>query len=252
MPLSDQVIRDGDSGFIGFASRLNPLTLPAGMLQDSVNMRLDRGVAQTRKGAKRLADDISTTDEPLTVPFTLGTDVAITSITRSGATATVTTTVAHGYSSANFVNIRGATGIDAGFYNGDFTITVTSATAFTYSMTGTPAANATGTLVANRAPVVKTTYGGGIFGAGVFASQNYQNANEYIVMPGPASAFLWRDGVTPVTVAYPGGETIEETDTVSVVSMPVEGNVSIVVSGALAAEHRPTDAVGFQRATSLR
>ena len=217
MALSDNVIRDGDSGFIGFASRLNPLTLPAGMLQDSVNMRLDRGVAQTRRGAKRLADDISTTDEPLTVPFTLGTDVAITSITRTGATATVTTTAAHGYSSANFVNIRGATGIDAGFYNGDFTITVTSTTAFTYSMTGTPAANATGTLVANRGPVVKTTYGGGIFGAGVFASVNYQNANEYIVMPGPASAFLWRDGITPVTVAYPGGETIEETDTVSVV-----------------------------------
>ena len=67
MALSDNVIRDGDSGFIGFASRLNPLTLPAGMLQDSVNMRLDRGVAQTRKGAKRLADDISTADEPLLV-----------------------------------------------------------------------------------------------------------------------------------------------------------------------------------------
>lgn len=217
MALSDNVIRDGDSGFVGFASRLNPLTLPAGMLQDSVNMRLDRGVAQTRKGAKRLADDISTTDEPLTVPFTLGTDVAITSITRSGATATVTTTAAHGYSSTNFVNIRGATGIDAIYYNGDFTITVTGATTFTYTMTGTPAANATGTLVANRGPVVKTTYGGGVFGAGVFASQNYQNANEYIIMPGPAQAFLWRDGVSPVTVAYPSGETIEETDTVSVV-----------------------------------
>jgi hypothetical protein len=31
MPLSDQVIRDGDQGFIGFASRLNPFTLPPGV-----------------------------------------------------------------------------------------------------------------------------------------------------------------------------------------------------------------------------
>ena len=62
MALESPVQRNGDAGFIGFASRLNPLTLPAGMLQDSVNMRLDRGVAQTRKGAKRLADAISTAD----------------------------------------------------------------------------------------------------------------------------------------------------------------------------------------------
>jgi hypothetical protein len=71
MPLSDQVIRDGDQGFIGFASRLNPLTLPAGVLQLSENMRLDRGVAQTRKGAKRMADGISIASAPLTVPFVL-------------------------------------------------------------------------------------------------------------------------------------------------------------------------------------
>ena len=71
MPLSDQVIRDGDKGFMGFASRMNPLTLPAGMLQESENMRLDRGVAQTRKGAKRLADDISVSGTPLTIPFIL-------------------------------------------------------------------------------------------------------------------------------------------------------------------------------------
>jgi hypothetical protein len=71
MALESPVQRDGDRGFLGFASRLNPLTLPAGMLQESVNMRLDRGVAQTRKGAKRLASDISVSGTPLTVPFIL-------------------------------------------------------------------------------------------------------------------------------------------------------------------------------------
>jgi hypothetical protein len=46
------------------------------MLQLSENMRLDRGVAVTRKGAKRLADDISPGESPLTVPFVLTEDPA--------------------------------------------------------------------------------------------------------------------------------------------------------------------------------
>jgi hypothetical protein len=71
MALESPVQRDGDRGFLGFASRLNPLTLPPGMLQESVNMRLERGTAQTRKGAKRLASDISVSGTPLTVPFIL-------------------------------------------------------------------------------------------------------------------------------------------------------------------------------------
>jgi hypothetical protein len=58
-------------GFIGYASRMNPVTLPAGMLQISENMRLDRGVAVTRKGAKRMATGIAPANTPLTVPFVL-------------------------------------------------------------------------------------------------------------------------------------------------------------------------------------
>ena len=58
-------------GFAGYASRINPVSLPAGMLQLSENMRLDRGVAATRKGAKRMADNISIASAPLTVPFVL-------------------------------------------------------------------------------------------------------------------------------------------------------------------------------------
>jgi hypothetical protein len=71
MSLESPVQRDGDMGFIGYSSRMNPVTLPAGMLQLSENMRLDRGVAVTRRGLKRLADDISPGEVPLTVPFVL-------------------------------------------------------------------------------------------------------------------------------------------------------------------------------------
>jgi len=71
MPLESPILRDGDAGFAGYASRINPVALPAGMLQLSENMRLDRGVAVTRKGAKRMADAISVSSSPLTVPFVL-------------------------------------------------------------------------------------------------------------------------------------------------------------------------------------
>ena len=222
MPLESPILRDGDAGFIGFASRVNPVTLPPGMLQDSVNMRLDRGVATTRKGAKRLADAISTADEPMTLSFDLAADKAISTITFVTTTATVTTAAAHGYSNGDTVNIRGATGVDASKYNGDFVISNASGSTFDYTMTGTPTGNATGTLLANAGPLVKTTYSGGIFAAGVFASRNYENANEYIVMAGPDNAYLWRNASptdTVVTVGYPSSpdETIDPTDTVSVV-----------------------------------
>jgi hypothetical protein len=71
MSLESPILRDGDAGFAGYASRINPVALPAGMLQLSENMRLDRGVAVTRKGAKRMADAISVASSPLTVPFVL-------------------------------------------------------------------------------------------------------------------------------------------------------------------------------------
>ena len=69
MPLQSPTARDGDAGFIGFASRMNPVALPAGMLQLSENMRLDRGTAKTRKGALRLADELLPSGFPLTLPF---------------------------------------------------------------------------------------------------------------------------------------------------------------------------------------
>jgi hypothetical protein len=215
MPLESPVQRDGDNGFLGFASRLNPLTLPAGMLQDSVNMRLDRGVAQTRKGSKRLTDTIGTTGAPLTLDFTLGTDVAVSGITRSSTTATATAT-AHGFTTGDQVNIRGA---DQDDYNGDFLITVVDPDTFTYTVSGSPATPATGTIVANDGPEVRDSYDGGLYAAGVFASQRFDNANEYIVLAGSDSATLYRQGQSPVVKTYPTSpaEKIEGTDTVSVV-----------------------------------
>lgn len=48
---------EGDDMFIGFASRLDPANLKPGMLQASFNTRLQRGIAQPRKGTKRLTEN---------------------------------------------------------------------------------------------------------------------------------------------------------------------------------------------------
>jgi hypothetical protein len=215
MPLESPIQRDGDNGFIGFASRLNPLTLPAGMLQDSVNMRLDRGVATTRKGSKRLTDSVGVTGSPLTLDMPLGADQTVTSLTFSSPKATATL-VGHGYITGDQINVRGATQAQ---YNGDFVITKLTNDTFEYTVAGSPATPATGTIVASNGPELRDDYSGGMFAAGVFASQNYDNASEYIVLVSANSATLWRDGETLVTKTFPTSpdEQCESTDTVSVV-----------------------------------
>lgn len=69
--------------------------------------------------------------------------IAITSITRSGSTATVTTTAAHGLSTNDKVLVGGAVQDD---YNLIASITVTGASEFTFPVSGTPASPATGTI----------------------------------------------------------------------------------------------------------
>lgn len=67
------------------------------------------------------------------------------SITRNGGVATVTTPVAHGLKNDTFVTIAGANQTE---YNGEFKITVTGSSSFSYTVTGTPVTPATGTITA--------------------------------------------------------------------------------------------------------
>jgi hypothetical protein len=212
----DQTITEGDAGFLGMASRLNPLQLQPGMCQYVENMRLDRGVAQTRKGAKRLAESIGNIGDPVTVPFQLAPDKSISSIARGGTgnlTATATLT-AHGYATGDYVNIRGAA---QSHYNGNFYITVSGANTFTYTMTADPGTSASGTLLANRGPVIQNTYIGGIIGAGIYSSPRLDNSNEYIVLAGPNACYLWRDGASLQTISYPTTDTIAGGDDIEII-----------------------------------
>ena len=74
----------------------------------------------------------------------LGSDapIAITTTTRSGTTATVTTATSHNFKTGQTIVHAGATGADASLYNISAVITVTGVTTYTYTMSGTPTANA--------------------------------------------------------------------------------------------------------------
>ncbi|MCW2405027.1 hypothetical protein M2336_001656 [Sphingobium sp. B1D7B] len=97
---------------------------------------------------------------PIVKHFTYDTDgpwyygKAVASITRSGTTATVTTSANHGFTTGQTVNIMGCT---QAAYNGNFVVTVSSATVFTYTVSGSPTtpataiANGSGTIFASLA-----------------------------------------------------------------------------------------------------
>ena len=54
--MAQEIQAEGDDMFTGFASRLDPANLKPSILQSSFNARLQRGIAQPRKGTKRLTE----------------------------------------------------------------------------------------------------------------------------------------------------------------------------------------------------
>lgn len=98
------------------------------------------------------------------------TTISVTSITRSGTTATVTTTSDHNLATGVSVTISGA---DQSAYNITATITVTSTTTFTYTVSGSPTTPATGTILASftTANVAVTAVEAGVDGNSAGGSQ---------------------------------------------------------------------------------
>jgi hypothetical protein len=125
---------------------------------------------------KAFADDGTTRTE-----ITRRNTLALTSITYVTTTATVTTTAAHGLTTGNSVTVVGATPTA---YNGTFTITVTGANTFTYTMASNPGANATITsavlyTTANDYTGARDNrWSGGVFG-GVLVMNNGVDVPQY-------------------------------------------------------------------------
>ena len=93
--------------------------------------------------------------------------MSISSLTRSGSTATATVSADDGLKlkTGHILTISGVTGPgggDAALYNGTFEITVTSTTTFTYVMSGTPSGTATGTITCDNFLRINSITRGGV------------------------------------------------------------------------------------------
>lgn len=100
---------------------------------------------------------------------------SVTSITRTGTTATVTTSGTHGKVTGDYVEIAGANETD---YNGIFEVTVTDTTHFTYEVANSPSSPATGTI----------TWDNG--GTPVLFTQPFVDVNSITVTPKGTSAVI--------------------------------------------------------------
>ena len=89
--------------------------------------------------------DAGTLTELLTILTQTPVAIAVSSLTRVTTTATATTATPHSYTTGDFVTIAGAV---ESAYNGEFQVTVTGASSFTYAVLGSPATPATGTITA--------------------------------------------------------------------------------------------------------
>ena len=69
--LDDPTTEEGDRGFIGMNSYLEPSTLEPGFVEDSQNMRLEGDIAKVRKGIEFKAGSVT---------LSYGTDKVFTSI----------------------------------------------------------------------------------------------------------------------------------------------------------------------------
>ena len=176
--LDDAVLVDGDIGWLGFETRRNAKLLEPNIAAMLKNFRLDDNVAKVRKGVDRITADLRTANNTqLTLPFDLGTFIAVSTLVSVGTAATCTTTALHGYVTGQTVEVLGA---NEGDYNGEFVIVVTSTTEFTYTMLADPAADtATGTITCAQHPVLVADQDGS-FASCLFSDP--ETDKEYIAM----------------------------------------------------------------------
>jgi hypothetical protein len=177
----------------------------------------------------------STASSPKSVSST-GTALAvctsrsISSITRSGTTATVTCSVSHGFSSGASVLISGAGQSE---YNGVFTITYLSSTTFSYTVANTATTPATGTITATLAAMTRS----GTTVTVSLASHGFVDGQTVLISGANESAY---NGYFPI--AYLSANSFSYTIASDTASSPATGTITA----------RPTSLAAKSTVTTLK
>lgn len=226
--LDDPVNSDGDFGFIGFNNRVRPDQLPAGMLADSQNIRLDlNGEAQVRKGLELIIAPISTGVDALTLPFYLVADDSTIVVTQTAGELVITNIDAANFPNSGSIILSGVTGITPD-PNGIRTFVKDSSTQITIS-DNTYAGTAAGTATVKFA-ILNDAAINSIYGSCGFSDPN-DNSSQYIIVATNSTAIAINvfDSST-TTITYPTGILISQ----SVDLLQANNKVFIFRDGAVA------------------
>ncbi len=109
--------------------------------------RIDFWIADRSDGSSGSGTQL----DPWNGRFNNTTSYTPSSISRTGSTATLNLT-SHPFKVGDRILVTGATGADAKFYNGSFTVVSAPTNSLTYTMVGTPGARASGTLSVRADP----------------------------------------------------------------------------------------------------
>ena len=136
--MDDSIAEDGDRGFMGVNQRLQLNQLQETEVRESLNGRME-GYWRPRKGVVEKTSALTTSIQPLQLPFLLlaADPVTISNAVSSTNLVTITTSTAHGFAVGDFVAVLGL-GYSAGPNpNGLVQITTSAnSTTFAYALTG--------------------------------------------------------------------------------------------------------------------
>jgi hypothetical protein len=166
-----------------------------------------------------------------------GIPVAVTSLVRSGSTATGTTALQHGFTTGHSVLIAGATESE---YNGTVVVTATGPNTFTYTVAGTPASPATGAIFATAQSTTRTIAAPGVIsndrdveGTAMTATLGTTTSNGTLVFNADGS-FTYTPGALFVGVdsfTYSVTDAFSGTSNVATVTITVHNEIATLTAG---------------------
>lgn len=215
-PQDDVTLEDLDLGFIGFNNRLRPDQLPAGMLAECNNARLDRtGSWELRNGVDSVGAPIAVGADALTLPFTLLADDNTVTITIDGN---------NDLQIADYDNIASLPTTGSILISGLTGVTPDPTTApQVYSksgsnliVAGTFSGTPAGTEVV-KFPVLNDNIINRVYGSCSFSDPNSADNESYIIIATNVKAVAYKvsDPDTTFDLAYPSSTTV--TDTVDMI-----------------------------------
>lgn len=207
--LDAQFVDEADVAFSRINARLRPDQLKPSELAVSENGRMDvDGAWQVRRGVDSFGPIIGSSGSLLTLPFTFGAQVTISTASRSNATVTIVTSSAHGFETGYTVGIVALTGgtVDP---NGNRVITKVDSTTFTFTITGATGSDTYTVSGSSKAGgAILSTSLNRAFGSCLYSDPKDDNEEYIILVQSNKAVAINRITELATDIAFPTGQEI--------------------------------------------